>query len=62
MLVVSRTPGERILIGDNIVITVLGTFGRKTRIGIEAPHDISVDREEIRLKKGAAKVAAEPAP
>lgn len=47
MLVITRHPEQRIVIGKNIVITVLGTRGRKVRIGIEAPRDVDVHREEV---------------
>ncbi len=47
MLVITRHPEQRIVIGKNIYITVLGTRGSKVRIGIEAPKDIGVHREEV---------------
>ena len=47
MLVLSRKLGEKIVIGDNIVVTVVKIDRNQIRIGIEAPHDISVYREEI---------------
>lgn len=47
MLVLSRKLGEKIVIGDNIVITVVKIDRNQIRIGIEAPSDISVYREEI---------------
>jgi carbon storage regulator len=47
MLVLSRKLGEKIVIGDNIVITVVKIDRNQIRIGIEAPNDISVYREEI---------------
>ena len=47
MLVLSRKRDERIVIGDNIVITVVEVRGDKVRLGIEAPSDIPVHREEI---------------
>jgi carbon storage regulator len=47
MLVLSRKLGEKIVIGDNIVITVVKIDRNQIRIGIEAPHDIPVYREEI---------------
>jgi carbon storage regulator len=55
MLVLNRRPNERIIIGDNIIITVVDIRGRYVRIGIEAPPDIRVDREEVheRLKQEA---------
>ncbi len=55
MLVLSRTKGERIIIGDNITITVLETRGDRVRLGIEAPREIPVHREEL-LAAGIGKV------
>lgn len=57
MLVLSRTRDESIIIGDNIVITVVDVRGDKVRLGIEAPRDVSVHRREVweaiqREKKG----------
>lgn len=48
MLVLTRRLNERIFIGDNIVITLVDIDRGKVRIGIEAPSDLRVDREEIR--------------
>jgi len=47
MLSLSRKEGERIFIGDDIIITLVQIRGDKVRIGIEAPKDVSVHREEI---------------
>jgi len=47
MLVLSRQIGERVLVGDSIVVTVLESRGQVVRIGIEAPRTIVVLREEI---------------
>lgn len=47
MLVLSRKVGECIMIGDAIKVTVVELGGDKVRIGIEAPRDISVHREEV---------------
>ena len=61
MLVLSRKTGEKIVIGDNIAITVVEVKGGKVRIGIEAPADVPVHREEvfqaIRLENSQAKTA-----
>lgn len=47
MLCLSRKPGERILIGDNVVVTVLRVGPNTVRIGIEAPKSMNIVREEI---------------
>ena len=47
MLVLSRKVGERILLGDNIRITVVRVSGGGVRLGIEAPSDVAVVREEV---------------
>ncbi|MCI0332227.1 MAG: carbon storage regulator CsrA [Planctomycetes bacterium] len=47
MLVLSRQRDESIIIGDNIVITVVDVRGDKVRLGIEAPREVSVHRREI---------------
>ena len=47
MLILGRNIGERILIGDDITIDVLGISGRQVRIGIDAPKDVEILREEI---------------
>ncbi|MEE8398753.1 MAG: carbon storage regulator CsrA [Desulfobacterales bacterium] len=47
MLIITRKLGERIMIGDDIVVTLLEIKGSQARIGIEAPRDISIHRQEI---------------
>ena len=47
MLILTRRIGETLKIGDNISITVLGVKGNQVRLGIDAPKDVSVHREEI---------------
>ncbi len=54
MLVLSRKVGEKILIGDEIVVTVVRLAQGVVRIGVEAPVDLPIVREEI-LKKGTEK-------
>ncbi len=49
MLVLSRKVGERILIGGNVVVEVLEARGRQVRLGITAPAEISIRREELPL-------------
>ena len=50
MLILTRKLGESITIGDNIRVSVLGVRGRQVRLGIDAPSDIVVHREEIYVK------------
>jgi carbon storage regulator len=47
MLILTRRVGETVVIGDDIEITVLGVKGNQVRIGVKAPRDVSVHREEI---------------
>lgn len=51
MLVLSRKIGERIVIGDDIVIQFVGPGRDGIRIGVEAPKDVRVDREEIAIAR-----------
>lgn len=54
MLILSRRAGESFLIGDNIRVTVLSARGNQVRIGIDAPKDTAVHREEVyqRMQQG----------
>lgn len=47
MLILTRRVGETLIIGDDVAITVLGVKGNQVRIGINAPKDVSIHREEI---------------
>ena len=47
MLILTRRSGETLMIGDDVSVTVLGVKGNQVRIGVEAPRDILVHREEI---------------
>ena len=51
MLVLSRKPGQRVMIGDNIVVSVIEVRGSTIRLGIEAPRSLSVHREEVLLRE-----------
>ncbi len=47
MLILTRRVGETLMIGDDVSVTVLGVKGNQVRIGIDAPKDVAVHREEI---------------
>lgn len=47
MLILTRKQNESVIIGDDIKVTVLGTKGQDVKIGIEAPEDVKIWREEI---------------
>lgn len=51
MLILTRRTGETLNIGDDVTVTVLGVKGNQVRIGVNAPKDVSVDREEVYLRK-----------
>jgi carbon storage regulator len=51
MLVLSRKTGQEIVIGDNIRITVVAVRGEQVRLGIEAPRDVAVDRQEVHERR-----------
>ncbi len=62
MLILTRRVGETLMVGDDVTVTVLGVKGNQVRIGVNAPKDVAVHREEIyeRIRKeneagGAAK-------
>ena len=58
MLVLSRKANERLFIGDDIVITIVRVAGGAVKVGIEAPHDVQVQREEVRCRE--KRLAIEP--
>lgn len=58
MLVLSRRVGEKLLIGDDIVITILDTRGDGVRIGIDAPRSMRVNRAEVLEAVQASNIAA----
>ena len=47
MLILTRRVGETLMVGDDVTVTVLGVKGNQVRIGVNAPRDVSVHREEI---------------
>lgn len=47
MLILTRRVGETVMIGDNVTVTVLGVKGNQVRLGVNAPKDVAVHREEI---------------
>ncbi|MAL03560.1 MAG: carbon storage regulator [Arenimonas sp.] len=61
MLILTRRVGETLMIGDSVTVTVLGVKGNQVRIGITAPKDVAVHREEIfqRIQKDDVPAAGE---
>ena len=47
MLVLTRTPGKRIVVGDDIIITVVDIQGDRVKLGVSCPREIPVHREEV---------------
>ena len=47
MLILTRRVGETLMIGDEVTVTVLGVKGNQVRVGVNAPRDVAVHREEI---------------
>lgn len=59
MLILTRRIGETVMIGDNVSVTVLGVKGNQVRLGVNAPKEVEVHREEIydRIKREHDQVA-----
>lgn len=63
MLIITRRPGEKIMVGDDIVIHVMEIVGNSVRVGIEAPRSVPVYREEIwNAVRDENRAAADTAP
>ena len=63
MLIITRRPGERVMIGDDIVVAVIDVKGSNVRIGIDAPREIAVFREELlETSQESAPPGGEPKP
>jgi carbon storage regulator len=66
MLILTRRVGESLMIGDDVTITVLGVKGNQVRIGVKAPKEVAVHREEIlnRIEEASAeserKISSDP--
>ncbi len=62
MLVLSRKPGERILIGDHLKVTIVRSTPNSVRIGIEAPKEMEIVREELTDEKSDSAAKNHPVP
>ena len=55
MMVLSRRTGESIIIGDDVRVVIVAVKGDQVRLGIQAPRDIEIDRQEVRDRKDMAR-------
>jgi len=62
MLIITRRPGEKVMLGDDVVVEVIEVSGSSVRIGIAAPRSVPVYREEIWAAVTAENAAAAKAP
>jgi carbon storage regulator len=62
MLVVSRKPGEAVVIGDNIRLTVVSVSGQQVRLGLAAPAEVPILREELCPRRNGLRPAARGEP
>lgn len=64
MLILTRRVGETLMVGDDVTVTVLGVKGNQVRIGVNAPKEVAVHREEIyeRIKRERAAADETPTP
>ncbi len=60
MLILTRRIGETVMIGDDVSVTILGVKGNQIRVGISAPNDVAVHREEVYQKLQAEKAVKKP--
>ena len=62
MLILTRTVGQSIMIGDDVTVTILGIKGNQVRLGFTAPKSVCIDREEVyERKKMEPRVSRQPA-
>ena len=61
MLILTRRVGESLMVGDDVTITVLGVKGNQVRVGVNAPKEVAVHREEIlnRIEESAPREVAD---